>query len=231
MAAFAPDQEDDERMKTYVLTRVPPVLRSELDLYLAYRTATFAARRQGGAVQSVSAESDCTSVLRFYGWLDRTDRIPEGAFLHLDLLLRSDLGDIATDYVEFLENQQRIKYSSIANCNRARCPDARPALNVTPTAPTSTDLNGLVSLTTYAYANLEPAESVLNMEPNPLTQVINLRGQAEKASKQQQLYATSKVGGWLSWEDVRGPCPSTLPSLTSSPSHTPHPYTPTYPPT
>ena len=36
------------------------------------------------------------------------------------------------------------------------------------------------------------------MEPNPLQQLINLRAQAEKASKTQQLY-DQRIGGWLSW--------------------------------
>ena len=57
-------------------------------------------------------------------------------------------------------------------------------------------------MTTYAYANCEPDAVVLNMEPNPLTQLINLRGQAEKASKTQQMYE-KRVGGWLEWEDVQ----------------------------
>ena len=40
---------------------------------LANRTETFAARRQGGAVQSISAEADNTALLRFYGWMAATN--------------------------------------------------------------------------------------------------------------------------------------------------------------
>eukprot|EP00966_Prymnesium_polylepis_P229230 5304935-Prymnesium_polylepis.1 len=40
------------------------------------------------------------------------------------------------------------------------------------------------------------------MDPNPLTQLINLRGQAEKASKTQQMY-DKRVGGWIEWPDVQ----------------------------
>ena len=40
------------------------------------------------------------------------------------------------------------------------------------------------------------------MDPNPLSQLINLRGQAEKASKTQQMF-DKRVGGWLEWEDVQ----------------------------
>ena len=59
-----------------------------------------------------------------------------------------------------------------------------------------------VSLTSYCYANLEPTDEVFNSDPNPLAQLINLRGQAEKASETQQMY-DQRVGGWLEWEDVQ----------------------------
>ena len=74
MPAFSADREDEERLKTYILQRVPPSLKSEVDAYLLYRTETFAARRAGGAVQSVSAEADNTALLRFFGWMAATNR-------------------------------------------------------------------------------------------------------------------------------------------------------------
>ena len=179
MAVFSTDGEDEERLKTYILAQVPANLKSDLDAYILNRTATFAARRQGGAVQSISAEADRTAVLRFYGYLQRLQRVPQGADLSISLLCRADLGDLAQGYATWLQNTQQCKFSTIANY-----------------------INGLVSMTTYAYANCEPDAVVLNMEPNPLTQLINLRGQAEKASKTQQMYE-KRVGGWLEWEDVQ----------------------------
>ena len=130
---------------------------------LVYRTATFSARRQGGAVQSISAEGDKTALLRFYGYLTRTNRVPEGVLLYLPFMIRADLGDIVQEYASWLQNTQRCKFSTIANY-----------------------LNSLVSITTYCYANLEPTDQVLQMEPNPLAQIINLRAQAERASKTQR---------------------------------------------
>jgi hypothetical protein len=135
MPAFTSDHDDEKRMKVYIMQRVPPILKSELDGYITYRTATFAARRQGGAVQSVSAEQDKTALLRFFGYLEKTRRLPEGAMLYLDFLNRPDLGDLVQAYVSWLQNTQRIKFSSIANY-----------------------LNGLVALTSYAYANLGTSE-------------------------------------------------------------------------
>ena len=89
MAVFSTDGEDEERLKTYILAQVPANLKSDLDAYILNRTATFAARRQGGAVQSISAEADRTAVLRFYGYLQRLQRVPQGADLSISLLCRS----------------------------------------------------------------------------------------------------------------------------------------------
>jgi hypothetical protein len=46
------------------------------------------------------------------------------------------------------------------------------------------------------------SDAVINMEPNPLAQLINLRGQAEKASKQQNMFE-KRVGGWIEWDAVQ----------------------------
>ena len=139
MAVFSTDGVDDERLKTYILSRVPPVLKTDLDGYILNRTATFAARRQGGAVQSISAEADRTALLRFYGYLERLQRLPPDASLSITLLCRGDLGDLAQGYATWLQNNQHCKFSTIANY-----------------------LNGLVSMTTHAYANFQPAAEVLN---------------------------------------------------------------------
>ena len=78
---------------------------------------------------------------RFYGYLERMQRVPDGANLYIDLLCRADLGDLVEGYATWLQNNQRCKFSTIANY-----------------------LNGLVSLTTYAYANFEPAEVTSPLE-------------------------------------------------------------------
>ena len=181
MPVFEPSVDDEQRMATYVLSgsSVSPMLKKELGEFVAYRTATFAARRQGGAVQSISAEHDKLSLLRFFGFLEKTNRVPHGQLLCFTLMIRADLGDLVQEYASWLQNTQRCRFSSIANY-----------------------LNGLVSITSFCYANLEPTDTVLNSDPNPLAQIINLRGQAEKASKLQGLF-DKRVGGWLDWQQVQ----------------------------
>ena len=131
-------------------------------------------------MQYISAEADKTNLLRFYGYMDRTNRIPGGEMLLLSLMARPDLGDLVAAYSEWLQNTQGCRFSSIANY-----------------------LNGLISITSYVYAEqLEANVAVLAMDPNPLAQLINLRGQAEKASKQQNMF-DKRVGGWIEWPQVQ----------------------------
>ena len=65
MPTFQAIPDDEQRMATYILQRVPHEIKGDMDEFLVYRTCTFAARRQGGAVQSISAEADKTALLRF----------------------------------------------------------------------------------------------------------------------------------------------------------------------
>ena len=61
---------------------------------------------------------------------------------------------------------------------------------------------GLIGVISYVYATTELPEETLAMDPTPLAMVINLRGQAEKASKTQNMFE-KRVGGWATWEQVQ----------------------------
>ena len=64
-------------------------------------------------------------------------------------------------------------------------------------------LNSIASVMTYIYRHeFAVTPEVLAMEPTPLTQCINLRGQAEKESKTEQMF-DARVGGWCSWAEVQ----------------------------
>ena len=115
MANFSADNTDDQKMTVYSLYPVPSALQRELEAFILHRTATFAARRQGGAVVSASAEGDKQGLLRFFGYLSHLDRVPEGAALELSLLARADLGDLVQAYAGWLQNTQELRFSSIAN--------------------------------------------------------------------------------------------------------------------
>ena len=89
----------------------------------------------------------------------------------ITFLIRDDLGDVAQEYAQWLQNTQHCKFSSIANY-----------------------INGFVSIASYCY--LEPSDALLAMDPNPISQLVNLRGQADKASKTQQMYDSTWAAGW-----------------------------------
>ena len=177
MPVFSAVQDDETRMATYILSPVPSMLKRELDAYIVYRTATFAARRQGGAVQSISAEGDKTALLRFFGYMQRLGRLPQGQALDMPLMIRADLGDLVEQYASWLQNTQRCRFSYALPRSNSRLLPVYSRLSQHGTGPFMSStianyLNGLVSITTYCYANLAPTDAVLQMEPNPLAQII-----------------------------------------------------------
>ena len=63
----------------------------------------------------MSAEHDRTCLLRFLGFLTRTDRMPAAQSPSITLLIHADLGTLAQQYATWLQNTQRCRFSSIAN--------------------------------------------------------------------------------------------------------------------
>jgi hypothetical protein len=63
--------------------------------------SALAARRAGGAVQSISAEADQTALLRFFGWMAATNRPLVGD--SITFMIRDDLGDIAQECAQWLQ--------------------------------------------------------------------------------------------------------------------------------
>ena len=172
MPTFEAVEEDDGRMTHFILSPVPSVLARELEAFIAYRTSTFMAKRAGGAVMSISAEADKKHILRFMGWLIRTDRVAP-AQLQVSLLLGPELASWGQEYATFLRDQQDLRFSSVANY-----------------------LNGLVSVTSYAYVTLELPEETELLEPSPLTQLINLRAHRlrKRQNKKNSIRSGSAAG-------------------------------------
>ena len=157
--------------------------------------------------QSISAEADKTALLRFFGYLEKTGRNPEGASPSIEFLIREDLGDVVQEYATWLQHTQKCMFSTVRCAPPpSRSPTHHPILTLSTPVPhlqIANYLNGLVSTTSYCYANLDPSDDLLSMDPSPLAQIVNLRGQAEKASRTQSLYTAKRVGGWCEWSDVQ----------------------------
>jgi hypothetical protein len=169
MVRFTASAEEEGRMTAYAITNPCAMLTSQLKQYVATRTSVFDARRSGSAVVSATVEGDTQSVLRFFGYLQRTHRVPEGSWLYLSaFMVRSDLGDLVQTYAEWLRANQGLRYGSIANY-----------------------LNGLAAVTAWVYRLYEIPEDTAAMDPSPLAQIYNLRGQAEGQSKTEN----KRIGG------------------------------------
>ena len=114
-APFTPTVEDESKLKQYALSPVPAILKSEMNAYIRHRCAVFASKRSSAAVVSATAEHDTQSLLKFYGWMARFDKIPRGQLLHLTLLGHRMIGDLAQEFAEWLVSNQRVRYSTISN--------------------------------------------------------------------------------------------------------------------
>ena len=56
-------------------------------------------------MQSISAEQDNTALLRFFGWMQHTNRAVVGD--SVTFMIREDLGDIAQEYAQWLQSTHR----------------------------------------------------------------------------------------------------------------------------
>ena len=177
---FKDNPEDTLSLRSYALTPTRS-LRNQLAAYVAHRTRTFAARRAGGAVVSASAEHDTQALLRFLGWVEKTNRTPQGVDLDILFLTRGDMGTLAESFAGWLESSRRVRFTTIANT-----------------------LSGLVSLMNYVYNELVVEQEVLELSPNPIEQIVNLRDQATGAIKQQNLFEPNNIqGGYITWDQVQ----------------------------
>ena len=149
--------------------------------YVDHRTATFSARRSGGSVAASTAESDTESMLRFLGWAFRYGNLADGTSLDITLLARADLGTLAQRFCDWLVDTQGVRFTTVCNY-----------------------LSSLVSMTNFVYRELNVDDAVLNQDPNPIEQLVNLRDQAHAKVKEQNMYTPANVkGGHLTWPQAQ----------------------------
>lgn len=211
-APFTPTVEDETKLKQYALSPVPAILKSELNSYIRQRCAVFASKRSGAAVVSATAEHDTQSLLKFYGWMARYNKIPEGQLLHLSLLGRREMGDLAQQFAEWLVSNQRVRYSTISNylsgiigCMNCARPRSRydALTHRTHLWQLFHGRGGSHLSRADVYFTLEADADALAMAINPLEQVVNLRDQASKSVHEQTQYEPTRVGGWITWPEVQ----------------------------
>ena len=216
-APFTPTVEDETKLKQYALSPVPSVLKGELDAYIRHRCAVFASKRSGAAVVSATAEHDTQSLLKFYGWMARFNKVPQGQLLLLALLGRREIGDLAQQFAEWLVSNQGVRYSTISNylsgligCMNCVCFPAPPSPCDSPAHAVRRRSTRYqrppgwsIAHCADVYFTMEADADALAMAINPLEQVVNLRDQASKSVHEQTQYEPTRVGGWITWPAVQ----------------------------
>jgi hypothetical protein len=93
--------------------------------------------------------------LRFFGYLEKTGRNPEGASPSIEFLIREDLGDVVQEYATWLQHTQKCMFSTVRCAPPpSRSPTHHPILTLSTPVPhlqIANYLNGLVSTTSYCY--------------------------------------------------------------------------------
>ena len=171
---------DEQKLAQYALSPAPP-LQKELDDYKLARTAIFNAKRTGGKIEEISAEQSCKCVLRFLGFVQKTNQIDglREADIKVDFFLRPDLGGLIERFAKWLKQTQQTKCSTISNY-----------------------LNGLVGFLEHLYSGLAPTDAIFQMQQTPLDMCTNLRAQADAEAKQEGKRENLK-GGFIEWADVQ----------------------------
>ena len=171
---------DEQKLAQYALSPAPP-LQKELDDYKLARTAIFNAKRTGGKIEEISAEQSCKCVLRFLGFVQKTNQIDglREADIKVDFFLRPDLGNLIEKFANWLKTTQQTKCSTISNY-----------------------LNGLCGFLEHLYSGLAPTDALLQMPQTPLDMCSNLRAQADAEAKQEGKRENLR-GGFIEWADVQ----------------------------
>ena len=126
-AGLLADKDDDERVKSYILQRVPPMLKKELERYLPIGPRPLLPVDRAEPSRALAPRR--TIPLSSAFWVDGAYQ-PSHRRRLITFMIREDLGEVAQEYATWLRDTQRRKFSTIANY-----------------------INGLVSITSYCYAN------------------------------------------------------------------------------
>lgn len=114
LAQALPEDEAREVQRNYALREQSVSLQSQIEAYTKHRTATLNSWREGTRVQENTAENDVKTLLRFLGWCQFT-RHCEGTGLDFAIFMHEDSRQTMDEFVEWLQNDRSLKFSSIAS--------------------------------------------------------------------------------------------------------------------
>ena len=178
--AYEESKAEQEASKTFRIDPVPPALAAQLTAYKDWRLSPLNFQRSGAAVVDVTAENDCSTMLRFLGYA-----VQEHAFdPSLAIFGSARLAVVAQAWLKAMLDRSLL-YSTMSNY-----------------------VNSLCNIAAYWWdGGGEVEDAAYELTPQPPDALLRLRAQCESQAKQHQLYA-KKPANWLDWDKVSDTLPT-----------------------
>ena len=175
---FAEAEGDGEKAAVYRLRSVPPALDAQLKAYKDWRLQPLCFQRSGNAVVDVTADNDCTTVLRFLAYAQAEHGVDPPS---LDLFGKAALASIAQAWLDQMRGRE-LMFSTLANYTNTLC-----------------------NIAAYWFDGGGDVEDGAEGCPDAL---LRLRAQCESQAKQQQLYARKPANWleWDKAQEARVKC-------------------------
>ena len=175
-ASYNTTAADEANAREYGLkaSDIPANLARETDKYIAFKVAPLEARRASTAVVEKTAQADLNAYYRFLGFLKLKRLLPADVLhLSLGLLAHPSAHDWVAAYLNFMKDERKLAYSSMANY-----------------------LSSLYSLATFVFDSddFEVPDAVADATHTVLTACVNLRSQCEALAKEKGLYSEKRGG-------------------------------------
>ena len=174
-SSYNPLLVDETVARSYAIAagQVGAKLTKEADTFLAFKVNPLEARRASTAVAETTAQADLQNFFRFLGFLKLKRLAPLDAHYSLGFLAHADAPKWVADYVEFMQTERHLAFSSMANY-----------------------INSLFGLASYVFisSDFEIAPAVRDASHTVLDALVNTRSQCESLAKEAGLYAEKRGG-------------------------------------
>ena len=167
----------DNSVGTYTLQQPSATLLQQLEDYKKHRTSILVATRSSVRVAGITVDGDCSTMLRFLGWLKSEPSVDSGR-LDFSVFNRPDSAIVVEQFAVWLKEKRDVEYSTVAGY-----------------------LNSLLCCCVYAHSALPQPEGA-DQQDTVVDALFNLRRQCEAQSKEDSLYKALHAE-WLTWQECQ----------------------------
>ena len=165
-------EEERKLGRTYALQSPSETLQKGLELLKSYRTRVLNASRSSNRVTEITVQNDCSTMLRFCGWLKST-QASSPASLDFGIFRHEGIVDTVERFCEFLVEERRCSFGTVAGYT-----------------------NSLLTLVNFATSQIH--EDVDNEHDDALVGALfNLRSQAESQHRDDRSTMVVLLAGLL----------------------------------